>query len=71
MSSIELIASVVVTFLWYLVKYVFLPIVCTAVAILLIVVSFAAILVVKNRYKSPDWFPRWPEDSKPVKRTKL
>lgn len=56
MSNLEIIASWVFTLLQGLFLYVFLPILCTCIAILLVVAAIAMLLVVKSRYKSPDWF---------------
>jgi hypothetical protein len=58
MSNLEIVISWAITLLQGLFLYLLLPILATALAILLIVASVATILVVKSRYKEPDWFDR-------------
>ena len=61
MTNMELVASIALTLLYWVFMYILLPVVCVTLAILLLIVSIAFVLVVKNRYKGPNWFLRKPK----------
>lgn len=60
-SNMEVVASIVITLLYWVFMYILLPVVCVTLAILMLIVSIAFALVVKSRYKGPNWFLRKPK----------
>jgi len=60
MTNVEAVASVVITLLYWVFVCVLLPVICVTLAILMLIVSIAFALMVRHRYKGPNWFLRKP-----------
>lgn len=59
-SNMEVVASIVITLLYWVFMYILLPVVCVTLAILMLIVSIAFALMVRHRYKGPNWFLKRP-----------
>lgn len=59
-SNMEVVASIVITLLYWVFMYILLPVVCVTLAILMLIVSIAFALMVRHRYKGPNWFLKKP-----------